>query len=158
LVGAPLLTRGVDVGAGLFGGVGGSFLKLMPYRSRNRQITEIDANVPRSPSRSRISARVRSAASATSCNSQSRCTSSAPERRSPPCGRASKLPRCRHACVSLTTKREQGHNFAHAAARLNLPNHSLAKVYRIGACHPAPQIWGYSRLFRHICEAVDSVS
>ena len=100
---APPLTRGVHFRAHLFGGVGG-FFKLMPCRSKKRQIAEIDAGVPCSPSRSRISVKVRSGVSATSCSSQSRCRSSAVERRSPPWGRAATVPRCRQACVSLTTK------------------------------------------------------
>ena len=55
----------------------------MPCLSKKRQIAEIDAGVPCSPSPSRISAKVRSGASATSCSSQSRCRSSAVERREP---------------------------------------------------------------------------
>jgi len=82
----PSLPGGGDVRAGLLGGVRGFFLKLMPCRSKNRQIVEIAAGNPRSPSRARISSSVRSGVSATSCKSHSRCRSIAAERRSPPCG------------------------------------------------------------------------
>jgi hypothetical protein len=136
---APPPTRGVHLRAHLFRGVGG-FLKPMPRRSKKRQIAEIDAGVPCLPSRSPISAKVRSGVSATSCSSQSPVPLK--RRRAP----ITTLGSRRHRSAlspglcqldhKARTDREHGSHSAHAAARLNLPNHPLAKVYRIGSRHP----------------------
>jgi hypothetical protein len=51
------------------------------------------------------------------------------------------------------TDREHGGYPAHAAARLNLSNHPLAKVYRIGSRHPLPPKCGdILAYFDHILE------
>ncbi len=55
LEGFPRLPRRRHVGALLLRGVHGFFLKLMPCRSKNRQIELTPTRTPRSPSNPRIS-------------------------------------------------------------------------------------------------------
>jgi hypothetical protein len=73
----------------------------MPYRSKTRQIVEIDAGVPcfAEPVADLRQGEVRRLD-----HHLQQPISIAVERRSPPCGRAATVPRRRHACVSLTTK------------------------------------------------------
>jgi hypothetical protein len=71
--------------------VHGFFLKLMPCRSKNRQIELTAALTPRSASRSRISSSVRSACSSTRANKKAACAASG-ERLRPVCDFASELP------------------------------------------------------------------
>ena len=108
----------------------------MPCRPKKRQIAEIDAGVPCSPSRSRISAKVRSGVSATSCSSQSPCRSSAVERRYHPWSRRHRSCDSSPGLCQLDHKARTDRE--HGNPRTPPPhfNDSLAKVYRIGSRHP----------------------
>jgi len=76
----------------------------MRWRWKNRATAEVLVGVPRWRNRSRISRSVRSGVCSIVCNSQSRCASMAPERRSPPLISGSMRPLRRHRCPSFETK------------------------------------------------------
>jgi len=100
-----------DVGPLLLGGVRGLFLRVMLWRSKNRQTDATLTDAPRAASASRISSNVRSAF--VSINEQMKpwCASIKPDRESPPWRLGNTLPvrsvncRQRIALAALTPKR-----------------------------------------------------
>ena len=76
----------------------------MRWHWKNCATEEVLVDVSRLRSRSRCSRSVRSYAASIVCNSQSRCTSIAPERRSPPLSSGSMRPLRRHRRASFEVK------------------------------------------------------
>ena len=134
LEGFPRLPRR-HVGALLLRRVHG-FLKLMPCRSKNRQIELTPTRKPRSPSNPRISSKVRSARSPISANHR-RCAASAGSELRPFCDLASTLPLCRQRQTQLADTQS-----APCRARrkpvLNRADEAEAQIARICPRHAAP--------------------
>lgn len=88
----PRLTRAQDVGAVLILCMAGLFLRVCPWRAKNRHSVDTATAIPSSASAARNSARVMSGAASYSAQMRAALASVAAERVSPPWGLAAGLP------------------------------------------------------------------